>query len=73
MRAVAMVERAHDLEMGLSAIGAGRGIDNKVTGMALVMPFFFGNFFNSFVFFCQIRLLCAPIHTTTLQEFLINF
>jgi hypothetical protein len=59
--------------MGLAAIGAGLGIDNKVTGMALVMPFFFGYFFDSLVFFCQIRLLRAPIHTTTLQEFLINF
>lgn len=47
-----MVERTHDLEMGLTAIGAGRGIDNKVTGMALVMPLFFGNIFESFVFFC---------------------
>jgi hypothetical protein len=52
MGAVAVVEWTHDLEIGLTAIGAGRGIDNKVTGMALVMPFFFGNFFDSLVFFC---------------------
>jgi hypothetical protein len=71
--AAAVIERTHHFEMSLAAIGAGLGIDNKVTGMALVMPFFFRYFFDSLVFFCQIRLFRAPIHTTTLQEFLINF
>jgi hypothetical protein len=41
--------------------------------MALVFTVFFRNIFDFFIFFCQIHLLCAPIHTTTLQEFLINF
>jgi hypothetical protein len=41
--------------------------------MALVFALFFWNIFELFVFFCQILLLCAPIHTTTSQESLIYF
>jgi hypothetical protein len=41
--------------------------------MALVLVFFFGNIFKPVIFFYQILLLHAPIHTTTSQESLINF
>jgi hypothetical protein len=70
---VAVVKRAHDLKMGLAAIGAGHGIYDKVAGMALVLVLFFGNIFKPVIFFYQILLLHAPIHTTTSQESLIYF
>jgi hypothetical protein len=52
--AVAVVKRAHDDEVGLSAVGARRFVNDKVAGMALVHPLALGNIFEVFVFFCEI-------------------
>ncbi len=71
--AVAVVKRAHYGKMGFAAVRAWGRVNNKVARMALVYTLFFRNIFKFFVFFCQILLLCAPIHTTTSQESLINF
>lgn len=72
MGAVTAVERAHDLQMSLATVGAWVFINDKVTGMALVLSFVFGDIFKFFVFFGYFRLFVAPIHTTTSQHSLIN-
>jgi hypothetical protein len=52
MGTVAVVEWAHDLKVGLTAVGAGHCIDNKVAGVSFVLVLFFGNIFEAFIFFC---------------------
>jgi len=60
--AVCVVERAHDLELGLAADRAGGGLHHMVAGVALVAPFFFRYVLRLSVFPRQGQLLLAPLH-----------
>mgnify|MGYP007068282978 CR=1 FL=1 len=73
VRAVAVIERAHDLKLGLPTIRARDLVHDEVAGMALVFALYFRNIVEFLVFFCNFPLICAPVHTTTLQKCLINF
>ena len=73
VHAVAVVERAHDLKLGLTAVRARVLVYDEVAGMALVFALGFRNIVEFLVFFCNFPLLCAPIHTTTSRMSLKNF
>ena len=62
VRASAVIERAHDLEVSLAAVGTWTLVDDIVAGVALVPAFFFGYILQRFVFFCQSKLFLSPYH-----------
>jgi hypothetical protein len=71
--AMAVVKRAHDLEVRLTAAGTGALLNNEVAGVALVFAFLFRNLVYTLVFLCQLPLFCGPIHSITWHRSLINF
>ena len=72
MDAVAVVEGAHDLKLGLPAVRAGVLVNDEMACMAFVFSLRFRNILEFRVFFRHFPLFYAPIHTTTLQKCLIN-
>ena len=72
MVAVAVIKRAHDFKVRLTAVGTWLFIDNEVAGMALILAFLFRNIINIFKFICQGLLFCGPIHSISSHNSLIN-
>ena len=70
--AVAVVKRAHNFKMRLTAVRTWLLIDNEVAGVALVFALIFRNIIDSFEFICQVLLFCGPIHSITSHNSLIN-
>jgi hypothetical protein len=69
VRAVAMIERAHDFKNRLAAIGTGSCIDDMMTGMALVPALFNGDLIKGLVLFCKFKLLRSPVHGKHFAKF----
>ena len=72
MGAVAVVKRAHDLQVRLAAFWARLFVYDEVTGVALVFALLFRNIVRSLIFLSQHSLFCTPIHTISSQKCLIN-
>ena len=66
--AVAVIKRAHNLKLCLTAAGARCFIDNMVAGVALVPALFNRNIFKSGVFFLEAELFRCPVHGNILID-----
>ena len=72
MIAVTVIERAHQLEVGLAAVRTGIFFHNQVAGVAFELAILFRNIIQFFIFICHFPLFRCPIHTITLHRSLIN-
>jgi hypothetical protein len=60
---VAMIQRAHDGQVLLTTLGAGRFVDHQVTGIALVTTIVYWNILKPLEPAYQFLLLFTPLHT----------